>query len=642
MGPTAVGGAGGRKGSCGSMKPPLAIGSKSTLDLGSSSSSALMAAESTPAFGSRKWTVGAAPPPSRPANHVDLIIADADPWEEAHRTPPPPPPAEDGGDIAATATPPASSLSQLTGAAFMHAIQGGASTKSIPVMLIYSNASSVDATEAIRAGVETILAKPISKDLLLKKVNQVLTSIAQKKKSELYAERAQAYRTILTSFRQQREEQVRQGKRTPKTPMRKRSEAVAGTTHATSKDGLLEDVSGRAKKPMVPSSRALEATHASDPAVAVAAPATGREAGGADGPSAAAAPAGSLQPAAPSGLAQPVQKRSSSTFTFDVLAATRARAEFDLVATAHAAEAAIAVAAPADATSPAIPASQSQQQIRSASPLPPSAANLQAITSTPPRTHSSSGSSSSLPPISIAGRSSPNLKMNGELTAPAAVASSSSSAPGSSVSLPSLVRSSSPSPATAAAATGSTLIIERRPSQPDPAVPSTALHHPHPPPAGPPAASASSAAASPVEGGRSSVHRIHLRSSNGLTAINASAAPTNLQPHPPAQPQPQQQAHRSASPTVVIARVPSVPGGTAGSGSTPSSDGAPPTGAVLDLVASPGSLSGSGSLSGDGTNSLSRKGSTRIKFNILHNGGATTPTVAVAATPTTPNTAMTI
>lgn len=128
----------------------------------------------------------------------DLIIADAEPFADSISTPP--------------------SATSMTGSAFMSALQSNPTTKGIPVILLYANNTSPDVGEAIRQGVETILLKPVSKDLLLKKVNQILGILAQKKKNELFAERAQAYRSILASFRSHREEEIKAGKRGPVTP----------------------------------------------------------------------------------------------------------------------------------------------------------------------------------------------------------------------------------------------------------------------------------------------------------------------------------------------------------------------------------------------------------------------------------------
>ena len=291
---------------------------------------------------------------------------------------------ENDDDVAAGATPAAAA--KLTGATFMQAIQSGPFTKHIPVILLYTSSASPDATAAIRSGVETILAKPPSKDLLLKKVNQVLTTIAQKKKSELYAERAQAYRTILSSFRTQREEEVKAGKRTPRTPMRKRqliSTTAAGEQQrqqAPSPDDLVL----REHKPVGPSSRGS----ASESTIAE----MNRTMGEANGT------ATTGDASNPSGLSQPVQKRSTSnTFTFDVAAATRARAEFEVVAEVQAQQ--------LGAAAGLVTSKDPSTTTAASSGLPPSGPpTLSSQTSTPPRVvklaahPSSGGSSGSLPP----------------------------------------------------------------------------------------------------------------------------------------------------------------------------------------------------------------------------------------------------
>lgn len=126
----------------------------------------------------------------------DLIIADAEPF---------------------------TSGSSMMGSGFISAIQSHPALKSIPVLLLYSSHASQDVSDSIRLGVESILLKPVSRELLLKAVNRTLTVIAQKRKSIAFGERAQLYRNILRSFRSQREEDIRAGKRlSPMTPLTRR------------------------------------------------------------------------------------------------------------------------------------------------------------------------------------------------------------------------------------------------------------------------------------------------------------------------------------------------------------------------------------------------------------------------------------
>ena len=139
---------------------------------------------------------------------------------------------------------PFTSGSSMTGSGFLSAIQSHPSLASIPVLLSYSSHASQDVSDSIRLGVESILLKPVSRDMLLKKVNQTLTVIAQKRKSIAFGERAQLYRNILRSFRTQREEDIRAGKRlSPMAPLSRRSsvrsmvEAGIDAQHAATNNG---------------------------------------------------------------------------------------------------------------------------------------------------------------------------------------------------------------------------------------------------------------------------------------------------------------------------------------------------------------------------------------------------------------------